>query len=107
MWSVLKIALQGWSRHSVTTLGAALAYYSIFSLGPLLLIVTAVAGLAFGEDAVRGDLTGQFRNLLGPVGSQAVQAMLKGAASRQSGTVARSQWNGSPHHRCPCRRRSA
>jgi membrane protein len=68
-------------------LGAALAYYSVFSLGPLLLIVVSVAGLFFGGDAVREALTGQFRGLLGPTGSQAVEAMLKGASSPGSGLL--------------------
>ena len=88
MWHVLISAVEGWSRHRVATLGAALAYYSVFSLGPLLLIVTATAGLIFGEDAVRGELTNQFRGFLGPVGSQAVEAMLKGAANQKAGTFA-------------------
>lgn len=88
MWRVLISALQGWSRHHAASFGAALAYYSVFSLGPLLLLVTAVAGLIFGEDAVRGELTNQFRVLLGPTGSQAVEAMLKGAANPQSGRFA-------------------
>jgi membrane protein len=88
MWHVLSSAVAGWSRHRVASLGAALAYYSVFSLGPLLLIVTATAGLLFGEDAVRGELTGQFRSLLGPAGSQAVEAMLKGAASPRAGVFA-------------------
>src|SRR5436190_12034021 len=65
MWHVLTSAVEGWSRHRVASLGAALAYYSVFSLGPLLLIVTATAGLIFGEDAVRGEITNQFRGLLG------------------------------------------
>jgi membrane protein len=88
MWHVLTSAVEAWSRHRAASLGAALAYYSVFSLGPLLLIVTAIAGLIFGEDAVRGEITHQFRGLLGPVGSQAVEAMLKGAANQKSGTVA-------------------
>jgi membrane protein len=88
MWHVLTSAVEGWSRHRVASLGAALAYYSVFSLGPLLLIVTATAGLIFGEDAVRGEITNQFRGLLGPVGSQAVEAMLKGAANQKAGTFA-------------------
>jgi hypothetical protein len=58
---------------------------SVFSLGPLLLIVTAVAGLFFGADAVRGSLTAQFRGMLGETGSQAVEAMLKGASSSTAG----------------------
>ena len=80
--------MQGWSRHRVASLGAALAYYSVFSLGPLLLIVTATAGILFGENAVRGELTNQFRGLLGPTGGQAIDAMLKGAANPQTGTLA-------------------
>ena len=69
-------------------MGAALAYYSIFSMGPLLLLVTAVAGFFFGHDAVRGRLTDQFRSLLGTSGAQAIEAMLAGAASLQSGRIA-------------------
>jgi membrane protein len=88
MWRVFTSALQGWSRHHSASFGAALAYYSVFSLGPLLLIVTAVAGLIFGEDAVRGELTNQFRTLLGPTGSQALEAMLKGASNQQTGKLA-------------------
>ena len=58
-------------------------------MGPLLLIVTGVAGLFFGAEAARGSLTAQFRALLGDTGSKAVDAMLAGASSVQSGrTVA-------------------
>jgi membrane protein len=57
----------------------------VFSLGPLLLIVTAVAGIFFGADAVRGSITSQFRSMLGDTGSQAVEAMLKGAESSTAG----------------------
>jgi len=88
MWQILQAAMMGWSRHRVASLGAALAYYSVFSLGPLLLIVTATAGILFGEDAVRGELITQFQGLLGPAGSQAIEAMLKGAANPQTGTLA-------------------
>lgn len=87
MWQLLKTAYGNWSRHRSTSLGAALAYYSVFSLGPILLIVIAIAGLVFGQEAVRGSLSGEIRNLLGPDGAQAVEAMLKGAASRESGGI--------------------
>jgi membrane protein len=87
MWSTLKLAVANWFRHRSTRLGAALAYYSVFSLGPLLLIVTSVAGLFLGADDVRSALSGQFRTLLGESGSQAIEAMLKGAGSAQSGRV--------------------
>jgi membrane protein len=88
MWPVLKSAVNDWFHHRSARLGAALAYYSVFSLGPLLLIVTSVAGLFYGQDAVRGALSTQFRGLLGPAGSEAIEAMLKGAGSQSAGTFA-------------------
>jgi membrane protein len=88
MGTVLTTAYNNWSRHRSTRLGAVLAYYSVFSLGPILLIVISIAGLWFGKDAVRGSLTDQFRSLLGPDGAQAVEAMLRGASSVQSGGIA-------------------
>lgn len=69
--------------------GAALAYYSVFALGPLLLIVIAIAGLVFGGDTVRQQLSDQFRGLLGANGAQAIEAMLRGAeGSDRSGWLA-------------------
>ena len=53
-WKILKIAIDQWFTHRSARLGAALAYYSVFSMGPLLLIVISIAGLFFGADAVRG-----------------------------------------------------
>jgi membrane protein len=58
-WTVLKTVVDQWFRHRSASLGVALAYYSVFSMGPLLLIVTRIAGLFFGADAVRGSLTTQ------------------------------------------------
>jgi membrane protein len=87
-WKVLKTAFAEWVRHRSARLGAALAYYSVFSMGPLLLIVTSIAGLFFGADAVRDGLTAQFKSLLGETGSKAVEAMLAGASSAQSGVLA-------------------
>ena len=80
-WKILKIAIDQWFTHRSARLGAALAYYSVFSMGPLLLIVISIAGLFFGADAVRGSLTSQFRSMLGETGSKAVEAMLAGASS--------------------------
>src|SRR3954463_11156681 len=87
-WTVLKTAVDQWFRHRSPRLGAALAYYSVFSMGPLLLIVTSIAGLFFGADAVRGSLSSQFKFLLGETGSKAVEAALAGASSHQSGMIA-------------------
>ena len=57
-------------------MGAALSYYTIFSLAPLLLIVISVAGLFFGADAVRGEIFGQLRGLMGDDAAKAVEAIL-------------------------------
>lgn len=83
--SLFKTAASDWLRHRCPRLGAALAYYSVFSLGPLLLIVIAVAGLVWGSEAARGSLVTQFRSLLGENGAQMVEAMLKGASSSVAG----------------------
>ncbi|HZP20402.1 MAG TPA: YihY/virulence factor BrkB family protein [Bauldia sp.] len=81
MWEILKVAFQEWSRHRTGRLAAALAYYSVFSIGPLLLIVTAFASFFFTADFVRGSLVGQFRGLLGKTGGDAVETMLAHAIS--------------------------
>lgn len=90
MLSLLARAASDWIRHRSPRMGAALAYYAVFSLGPLLLIVTAVAGLFFGSDSVRDSLTEEFHVLLGDTGSQAVDAMIQGAASASAGKTAAS-----------------
>lgn len=88
MWNTLVAAGNDWLRHRDARLGAALAYYSVFSLGPLLLIVVSVAGLVFGRQSVADALNVQLRGLLGPAGSQAVEAMLQGAGAQSSGIIA-------------------
>jgi membrane protein len=67
-------------------MGAALAYYTTFSLAPLLIIVIALAGLAFGEDAARGEVVAQLAGLIGPQGARAVQDLLA-SASRPSSNI--------------------
>lgn len=70
-------------------LGAALAYYTIFSLAPLLLIVIAIAGLAFGHDAAQNKIFDQLKGALGPTTASGVQEMVKNAGrSKSGGTVA-------------------
>lgn len=88
LWRVLKTTAIQYFAHRSPRLGAALAYYSVFSMGPLLLLVIVVAGFFFGEDAVRGSLSAQFSSLLGRGTSDAIQAMLAGAAFRNTGKVA-------------------
>ena len=84
LWWVMKRALAGWWDDNVPRLGASLAYYTLFALSPVLLVATAIAGLVFGKDAVRGEIVGQIQGLVGHQGAQAVQAMLENAAQPSS-----------------------
>jgi membrane protein len=87
-WAPLAETFNDWSEHKDARLGAALAYYSVFSLGPLIVIAISIAGLAFGHEAVQGQVTGAIRGLLGDTGAQAVEAMLKGADRPREGMLA-------------------
>ena len=78
----LRETVSKWSEHKDARLGAALAYYSVFSLGPLILIAIAIAGLVFGAEAVQGQVLGTLKGMLGDAGTQAIEAMLKGADRR-------------------------
>ena len=84
LWKVLKQAVAGWWNDNVPRMGAALAYYTLFALAPILFVAIAVAGLAFGAEAVRGEIVGQIEGLVGRDGALAVQAMLEGAAKPSS-----------------------
>jgi membrane protein len=69
-------------------LGAALAYYTIFSLAPLLLIAIALAGIFFGQEAAQGRITGELGKVMGPTTATAVQEMVKNAAKPKAGALA-------------------
>lgn len=85
---MLKETFSNWSNHKCSTFGAALAYYSIFSVGPLMLIATVIAGFAFGPDAARGKISDDVSGLLGPSGAPALTALLAGANHPYQGLVA-------------------
>lgn len=74
---IVSDAAQGWSDDNAPSMGAALAYYTLFSIAPLLLIVIAVAGLVFGEQAARGEVMDQLSGLVGIQGAMAVEDLLK------------------------------
>ena len=78
-YRLFKDAAQNWVADHAQSMGAALAFYTIFSIAPLLLIVIAVAGIFFGEDAARGEIHAQLQGLLGDSGALAVQALLHSA----------------------------
>ena len=75
-WLLIKEVARCWADDHVPSMGAALAYYTLFSLAPLLLIVISVAGMIFGEEAARGEIEMQLRSLMGTRAAGAVQDLL-------------------------------
>ena len=88
MWRILKRTFNDWSEDKAPRLAAALAYYTMFSLAPLLIIAIGIAGLVFGDEAARGEIVTQVRGLLGQSGAEAVEAMIQNASQRDSGLLA-------------------
>jgi len=87
-WGLIKQVAASWREDYVPSMGAALAYYTMFSLAPLLLIVVSVSGLVFGEDAARGEIQSQLRGLMGDRGAGAVQALLASVREPAEGLTA-------------------
>src|SRR6185503_9848857 len=83
-----RLAYAAWVDDAAPSMGAALAYYTLFSLAPLLLIVVAVSGFFFGDSAVRGELFEELAGLLGPDGARAIEALLANAARPVTGLAA-------------------
>ena len=77
IWPLIKATFKAWLADYAPSMGAALAYYTVFSIAPLLLIVIAVAGLVFGADAVRGEIVGQLATMMGRSGAQAIEGLLQ------------------------------
>jgi membrane protein len=86
-FAIVLEAIRGWSKDDVPRLGASLAYYTLFSIAPILLVAVAVAGAFFGAEAVRGQVGVELQRLLGNQGAQAIEALLAGAALHKGGTL--------------------
>ena len=87
-FTLLKETAGAWSADYAPSMGAALSYYTLFSIAPLLLIVIAVAGFVFGAEAARGEIFGQLAGLMGPDGAKAVQGLLQAADQPRQGAIA-------------------
>jgi membrane protein len=85
---VFKTTALEWNRHNAPRLGAALAYYTVLSLAPLLVVVVAIAGFAFGQQAAEGQIVWQIREFVGPTGAEAIQSMLTSARHPKEGLLA-------------------
>jgi len=85
--SLLSATYQEWSQHDAQTQGAALSYFTVLSLAPLLMIAVSIAGLAFGKQVVQAQIVQQMKALVG-AGADAIQTMLTHAQSPKAGVIA-------------------
>lgn len=85
IWTLIKAAGSSWIDDYAQSMGAALAYYTMFSIAPLLLIVISIAGLIFGVEAARGEIMGQLQGLMGQEGAAAVQGLLESVSKPSEG----------------------
>src|SRR4029078_1389434 len=86
--ALLKESFSVFQAKGAASRGAAVAFYGVTSIAPVLLIVIAVAGLAFGDEAARGAIFAQFRALLGAQGADFVQMAIESASNKSAGVVA-------------------
>lgn len=87
-FQVFKETFTEFSEDKVPRLGAALAYYTIFSIGPLLLIAISMAGIFLGQEAAQGQVSAELGKLFGPEMSRSLEQMIQAAAKPKSGTIA-------------------
>lgn len=89
-FAMLRETFEEWKEDEALQLGAALAYYTLFSLAPMLLVVIAVAGLVWQREAVQGEIVQQIQGLVGRQGAEAIQTMVANAGrqGRTSGILA-------------------
>ena len=88
LWRVLKAAVSGFLANDALSRGASIAFYAATSLAPVLLIVVAIAGLAFGQDAARAVISAELGRLLGPPGGDFINSILERSSDPTSGATA-------------------
>jgi membrane protein len=86
-WSLVKRTVDEAGEDKIPRMAAALSYYTVLSLSPLLVVAIAVAGIVFGEDAARGQIAQQLQQVFGPEAGEAIQAMIVHAKKPSSGII--------------------
>jgi membrane protein len=87
-WTIFRQTFSAWSKREAPTLGAALAFYTILSLAPLVVLVVSIVAIVFGRSTAQNDLLGQVKSLIGPQGSEAVKAIIQHAQKPAAGAFA-------------------
>jgi membrane protein len=88
LWKVIKQAFQAYVDHGALSRGAAIAFYTVTSLAPLLLLVIAIAGLAIGRDVARAGVIDQLSGLVGPQGADLIKSIVARSSDPTSGAAA-------------------
>ncbi len=88
VWKSFKDAFTGFGNDKVTKLSASLAYYTVFSLAPLLIVIIAICSLFFGHEAVQGTIDTQVQGFIGADAAKQLQDMIKSAAISGKGAIA-------------------
>lgn len=88
LWAAARTTVAQWIAHKDARAGAAIAYYSIFSIGPLIVIAISIAALVFNREGVQQEVVGSLRGLVGDSGAEAVRTMLGGAGTLGEGLFA-------------------
>lgn len=87
-WSLLLATYNDWSEDRALRFSAALAYYSIFSMAPLIIIAISAAGLFFGEKAARGEIFQQIERLIGPKAATEIQSIIQASSDKPKSVLA-------------------
>ena len=88
VWSALKETFNDYIEDAALSRGAAIAYYTVLSIGPVLVICIAIAGLVFGQEAAQGAIVGQLQGLMGDQAAELIQTTIKSASNKSSGIIA-------------------
>lgn len=88
VWSLARTTVSAWLDDYAPSMGAALAYYTVFSIAPLLLIVISVAGIVFGAEAARGEIVAQLSGLMGTDAARAIEDLVVDVWQPEEGAIA-------------------
>src|SRR6185503_160746 len=88
IWEILKNSFSGFSNDKIMKLSASLAYYTVFSVGPLLIVIVSICSIFFGREAIEGTIYGQIQSFVGQDAAAQLQEIIKNAAIGGKGHIA-------------------
>ncbi len=87
LWAIIKETGSEWSDDNASRLAASLAFYTLLSIAPLVVLAVFVAGLAYGEEAARGQIAGELANIVGPQAAVGIQSIVENARAPKAGII--------------------